>query len=131
MSFGWSAGDIAATIALAYNLIQVLDSCDGAAHEYREAVSFLRDLRRTLEPLAQFPNLTAQPGYGKEIAEQVGYIREPVETFLKSAEQYTASLGSKCCARPPPTYLSEDKMACFHFEESGRFENEDRVAYAD
>lgn len=83
MSFGWSAGDIAATIALAYNLIQVLDSCDGAAHEYREAVSFLRDLRRTLEPLAQFPNLTAQPGYGKEIAEQSGIYQETCGDILE------------------------------------------------
>jgi hypothetical protein len=94
MSFGWAAGDIAAAISLAYSLIQALDSCDGAASDYREAVDFLRNLNHTLQPLAQFPELTAHPGYGKEISERVGYIKEPVETFLKSAEEYTASLGA-------------------------------------
>jgi hypothetical protein len=45
MSFGWSAGDIAAAITLLYNLDEALDSCDGAAGDYREAVGFLEDLK--------------------------------------------------------------------------------------
>lgn len=49
MSFGWSAGDIAAAVTLVCKLIQAVDSVDGAAGNYREAVSFLRDLNRTLE----------------------------------------------------------------------------------
>ncbi|KAH7020281.1 hypothetical protein EDB80DRAFT_702743 [Ilyonectria destructans] len=43
MSFGWSAGDIDAAASLVYRLIQAPDSCDGAAGDYREALSFLRD----------------------------------------------------------------------------------------
>jgi len=67
MSFGWSAGDIAAAITVAYNLIQALDDADGAASNYREAMSFLGDLKRTLEPLHVFTAWSAYPAYGREI----------------------------------------------------------------
>ena len=43
MSFGWSAGDIAAAIKLAHRIYETLDSCHGAAREYREATS-LREI---------------------------------------------------------------------------------------
>jgi hypothetical protein len=95
MSFGWSAGDIAATLALLCNVIQVLDTADGAASSYREAVGFLRDLKRTLEPLQRIVNLDADSTYGPEIAEQVEHIRGPMADFLKKAVEYKTSLGKK------------------------------------
>jgi hypothetical protein len=98
MSFGWSASDIAAAIALIYNLIQALDSCDGAAGEYREAVSFLRDLKRTLDPFQTFTAWSAYPDYGREVAEQVAHIRKPVENFLQAVLKYEPSLGAKASA---------------------------------
>lgn len=94
MSFGWSAGDIAAAITLAYNLIQALDTCDGAASDYREAVSFLRDLMETLGPLQTFTACNANPIYGKDTKEQVGHIKEPVEKFLAAVLKYEPSLGA-------------------------------------
>lgn len=93
MSFGWSAGDIATAITLAYNLIQALDTCDGAAGDYREAVSFLRDLKRTLEPLQAFTASNVVPGYGSDIEEQVAHIKTPVEGFLAAVLKYEPSLG--------------------------------------
>jgi uncharacterized Zn finger protein len=71
MSFGWSAGDIAAAITLFLNLVEALDSRHGAAGDYREAVAFLRDLKRTLEPLQTFTAWNAYPAYGNDIREQV------------------------------------------------------------
>ncbi|CZR63036.1 uncharacterized protein PAC_12933 [Phialocephala subalpina] len=84
MSFGWSAGDIVAALTLTYNLIQALDSVDGAAGHYREAVGFLRDLKRVLEPLRTFSAWDVYPTYRKDIEEQVEYIKEPVDKFLKA-----------------------------------------------
>jgi hypothetical protein len=55
---------IAAAVTIAYNLIQALDSRDGAAGDYREAVTFLKDLKRTLEPLQTFAAWNAYPAYG-------------------------------------------------------------------
>ncbi|KAI0543273.1 hypothetical protein F4679DRAFT_569382 [Xylaria curta] len=95
MSFGWSAGDIATAVTVVYNLIQALDSCDGAASDYRESVSFLRDLKRTLEPLQTFTAWSAYPSYGRDIREHVGHIKEPVGQFLAMVQKYEPSLGSK------------------------------------
>jgi hypothetical protein len=93
MSFGWSAGDVATAIALTYKLIQVLDTCDGAAGDYRGGVSFLRDLTRSLEPLQTFTSCNANPIYGREIEEQVECIKKPVEDFLAAVLKYEPSLG--------------------------------------
>jgi hypothetical protein len=65
MSFGWSAGDIAAALTLLYDLIKAHDSIDGAAGNYREAVSFLRDLTRTLDLLEILTAWNAYPSYAK------------------------------------------------------------------
>jgi hypothetical protein len=92
MSFGWSAGDIATAVKLIYSLIQALNSCDGAASDYREAVGFLRDLNRTLDPLQSFAAWRAYPSYAKDIEEQVAQIREPVESFLKAVTKFEPSL---------------------------------------
>lgn len=93
MSFGWSAGDIAQAAKLIYNLIRALDTVDGAASNYREAVSFLHDLKRTLEPLQSFIAWQAYPTYGREIEEQVRHIKGPIEAFLAAAVKYEPSLG--------------------------------------
>jgi hypothetical protein len=95
MSFGWSAGDIATAILVTYNLIQALDSADGAASEYREAVAFLRDLKRTLEPLQAFTAWDAYPTYEKDVGEQVAYVKGPIEEFLATVVKYEPSLGAK------------------------------------
>ena len=95
MSFGWSVGDIAAAISLAYRIIEALDSWDGAAGDYREAVSFLRALKRTLEPLQTYTAWTAYPSYGADIEEQVKQIREPVQKFLEAVVKYEPSLGAQ------------------------------------
>ncbi|RYP56831.1 hypothetical protein DL771_011606 [Monosporascus sp. 5C6A] len=98
MSFGWSAGDIAAALRLVYNLYEALDSCDGAAKEYCETVFFLEDLTRTLEPLKTFTAWGAYPTYEKEIREQVEFIRGPVDEFLQAILKYEPSLGPRAKA---------------------------------
>jgi hypothetical protein len=96
MSFGWSVGDIATAITVLYNLIEALDSCSGAAGEYREAVGFLRNLKRTLDPLQTFTAAwKAYPTYGRDIGEQVAHIKQPIESFLATILKYEPSLGEK------------------------------------
>jgi len=108
MSFGWSAGDIATAIALTYNLIQALDDTHGAANDYREAVAFLGDLKRILEPLHAFTAWSAYPTYAKEIRTQVTYIKQPIEEFLAAILKYEPSLGDnarRCWRKGLPTAL--------------------------
>jgi hypothetical protein len=95
MSFGWSAGDIATALAVTYNLIQALDDAYGAANNYREAVAFLGDLKRVLEPLQTFTAWSAYPMYGGEIKKQLEQIKRPVQEFLTAVLKYEPSLGEK------------------------------------
>jgi len=99
MSFGWSASDIAAAVAVAYDIYEALDRCDGAANAYREAVSFLKELTRTLEPLKIFTTLRVCPTYGKEIMEEVDFIKAPLGRFLRSVLKYAPSLDPKARKR--------------------------------
>jgi hypothetical protein len=69
---------------LLYNLIEALDSTDGAAGNYREAVSFLRDLKRTLDPSEILAAWNAYPSYANDISDQVRYIKGPVKEFLNA-----------------------------------------------
>jgi hypothetical protein len=56
MTFGWSAGDIAVALKLLFNLVEALDSADGASRNYREAVGFLKDLTRTVRYISELPD---------------------------------------------------------------------------
>lgn len=57
-------------------------------------MAFLRDLKRTLDPLANVPGLDQYPDYSQQLSEQVGCIKEPVESFLQSVLRYERSLGA-------------------------------------
>jgi hypothetical protein len=95
MSFGWSAGDIAVALKLLFNLVEALDSADGASRNYREAVGFLKDLTRTLTPLEKLKDYNAYPSYASEISGQLQHIKKPIEDFLSSILKYEPSLGAK------------------------------------
>ncbi|KAH7136742.1 hypothetical protein B0J13DRAFT_80496 [Dactylonectria estremocensis] len=95
MSFGWSAGDIAAAITLVYNVAKALDDCDGASEDYREAMAFLQGLNRSLEPLQAFTAWKAYPEYGEQISKQVEYIRDSINKFRDEVLKLEPSLGEK------------------------------------
>lgn len=54
MSFGWSAGDIAAAITLFIDVVQAVDDVDGTATDYRNVASFLNSLIGTITNLKTF-----------------------------------------------------------------------------
>ncbi|KAH7146268.1 hypothetical protein EDB81DRAFT_934174 [Dactylonectria macrodidyma] len=113
MSFGWSAGDIAIAVKIAYNIYEALDSCQGAAKEYREAASFLKELTRTLEPLKTFTAWKAYPEYGKDIRDQVNFIKVPVDEFLRIVNKYEPSLGAGARSGHHRHIFMKLKYRCF------------------
>lgn len=94
MSFGWSAGDIAAAVKLSHGIYKVLESCNGAPSEYREAVAFLKELTQTLEPLKTFAAWGAYPVYGRDITERVALIKGPIESILQEILKLEPGLGN-------------------------------------
>jgi len=94
MSLGWSARDITQAVSQLVKLVRALDGEDGAASDYREAVSFLKSLQRTLEPLQTLSALLLDHAQREEIRGAVERIREPVEKFLASTARFESSLGT-------------------------------------
>jgi hypothetical protein len=93
MSFGWSASDIAQALILIVKTVKALDNVTGAPAHYREAVSFLGNLRHTLEPLQTLSIIGRYPDFGDEICDQVRQIKDPIERFLSIAAKFEPSLG--------------------------------------
>ena len=93
MSFGWSTGDIAIAIRLIYEVTNALDSSNGAAGDYRDTVLFLKDLKRTLEPLQCFTASDVPSAYRKDITEQVDHLKQPISEFLQTVAKFDSSLG--------------------------------------
>ncbi|KAF6809784.1 hypothetical protein CSOJ01_06719 [Colletotrichum sojae] len=94
MSFGWSAGDILAALKALKDVYDLLDDFNGAAGDYREATAFLKSLTQTLEQLATFTHWDAYPSYGDEIRAEVGFIKVPIQLFLRNVKKYEPSLGN-------------------------------------
>jgi hypothetical protein len=93
MSFGWSASDITQALIIIIKTIKALDNATGAPAHYREAVSFLGNLRHTLEPLQTLTIIGRYPTFGGDICEQVRQIKEPIERFLSIVAKFEPSLG--------------------------------------
>ncbi|KAH7323995.1 hypothetical protein BKA65DRAFT_78439 [Rhexocercosporidium sp. MPI-PUGE-AT-0058] len=94
MSFGWSVGDIAQAIIIVTKTVKALNDVDGAPAHYREAVSFLTSLKRTLEPLATFEGAGLDAACVDEVKELVGKIKPTLETFLQLVRKYQENLGA-------------------------------------
>jgi hypothetical protein len=93
MAFGWSAGDILTAINFIFEIAQALDEVDGAAKEFRDASTFLKDLKSALVPLQTFTALDTKPEYKKEIEQQVLEIKIPVERFIHDVRDLQEDLG--------------------------------------
>ena len=99
MSLSWSARDIAQAVNQLVKLVRALDGAKGAALDYREAVTFLTSLRRTLEPLQTLSALSLTLEQREEIREAVERIRTPVENFIAGTARFESSLGTDAKAR--------------------------------
>ncbi|GKT47474.1 uncharacterized protein ColSpa_07655 [Colletotrichum spaethianum] len=94
ISFGWSAGGIAAATKLLCDVYQALDDCSGASGDYRDAVAFLKSLTQILDRLKAFSDRNDYPAYNSEIREQVKLIKPPVDEFINSTQKYDKRLGN-------------------------------------
>ena len=82
-------------LTLVYNIIEALDDSAGSPADYREAVAFLRTLKRTLEPLETLSAFSVYPLHGLDITEEVAYIKAPVEELLAKVVKYEPNFAAK------------------------------------
>lgn len=93
MSFGWSAGDILAAGKFILDVASALDDVKGAAKDFREASSFLKNLNAALTPLEAFTALDSRPEYKADIEREVKAIKTPIEKFIDDVKETQKILG--------------------------------------
>jgi hypothetical protein len=93
MSFGWSAGDIAAAVSLLVEVLKSLDNANGAVKDYRNSITFLKNLTQTLKLLRTFAEANLEVSYKDEIFDAVEGIKVPVKEYLDLIVKYEDSLG--------------------------------------
>ncbi|KAH8654461.1 hypothetical protein BGZ60DRAFT_154674 [Tricladium varicosporioides] len=93
MSFGWSAGDIAAAVRLVNKIIQSVGNTGGAREHFQELESELKGLLRALHEIS---DLTSQPGQIPEIVAlkyAACLCEDTLKTFFEKIKPFDESLG--------------------------------------
>jgi hypothetical protein len=99
MSFGWSAGDIASTIAVLVKVGKALKNSDGAASEYQDTVEFIKSLVKTLESVQTIPERYPDLEWKDNLTEQAKAMDNAIEAFKKKIDKYDLSLGMESSRR--------------------------------
>jgi hypothetical protein len=93
-SFGWSAGDIIATITLVNRVIQCIGGAHGAEEHFQELVSELQGLSRALSEISE---LVRTPGQTPEI-QAIKFAScscgETLQRFYEKIRPFEDSLGA-------------------------------------
>lgn len=95
MSFGWSAGDILATVNTLAKVGKSLKESGGAATEYQEAVAFLSSVSRTLSGVQSLLRDNPNLRWGADLVEQGNILKSAIENLEQKIKKYDKSLGIK------------------------------------
>ena len=83
MSFGWSAGDIVATLNLLHKVVVALKDTGGASSDYQEVSSFLNVLTVTLQHLKALQAAPLDPDLAKNLEKLCEQVQGPLEPFCE------------------------------------------------
>lgn len=96
MSFGWSAGDIIATLKLLHQIRSAIRDSGGASSDFQDTLSFLQTLSRTLQHLNASQATPFNPELADNLREQCDHIRAPLAAFLNDVgSRFGPALGVK------------------------------------
>ena len=95
MSFGWSVGDIIASINLLVKIGCALKETGGASSEYQESIEFLFGLEITLQNLQSIaPVLLPSPQQGI-LQLEIEKIAKPIAKFFDRVQKLDRFLGKE------------------------------------
>jgi hypothetical protein len=83
MSFGWSAGDIVASLQLLNKAIVALKEIGGASSEYQHVINFLGLLTVTLQHLKALQSAPLDPDLSKNLEQHCTAVQGPLKSFLE------------------------------------------------
>lgn len=92
-AFGWSAGDIVASVQLVTKIAGALKETNGAKSDYRESVDFLFGLEITLQNLRTIAPVIATPSQQDIIQFEAEKIAKPLSDFFAKVQKFDAALG--------------------------------------
>lgn len=92
-SFGWSAGDIIATINLVSRVIQCIHSSHGATEHFQELVSELQSLSRALSEIAELTRIPGQTPEIQALKFASCACTETLQQFYEKIRPFEDSLG--------------------------------------
>lgn len=93
-SFGWSAGDIVATIALVNRLITCIGGAHNARDHFQELLSELQGLSRALDELSQLTQIPGQIPEIQALKFAACSCGETLQRFYEKIQPFEDSLGA-------------------------------------
>lgn len=111
--FGWSVGDLVASLQLVVKIAGALKETGGAKSDYQESIEFLLGLETTLQNLRSVaPSLVNQP---QESAVQLEAkkIVKPLSIFLAKIQNFHGALGLESKRSPWRTAPRKVQWAIF------------------
>jgi hypothetical protein len=95
MSFGWSAGDIATTIALCIKVGKALRESGGSTTEYQDVVKFVDRLGKTFSTIQQILQNNPNLRWEQELIEQGKLLKASINRFEGKFAKYANSLATE------------------------------------
>ena len=92
-AFGWSAGDIVASIKIIVEVSKAFKDAGGASSQFAETTAFLDAFEATLRRIKDYTNDNADAKYTDSIVEQVKLIDGPYSKFEKYMLGFCPALG--------------------------------------
>jgi hypothetical protein len=83
MSFGWSVGDIVASLQLLNKAISALKEIDGASSDYQHVINFLGLLTVTLQHLKALQYAPLDPDLSMNLEQHCTAVQGPLKSFLE------------------------------------------------
>ena len=93
-SFGWSAGDVVATIALVNRVVQCISGTHNAQDHFQELLSELYGLSRALEDISRLTRIPGQTPEIQALKFATCSCGEALERFYKKIQPFEGSLAA-------------------------------------
>lgn len=93
-AFGWSAGDLVASIKIVIRIAGALKESGGAKADFQEVTEFLFGLEITLQNLKSISPVLTIPSQEYIVQQEVKRISEPLQAFFTKVEKFERCLGS-------------------------------------
>jgi hypothetical protein len=92
-AFGWSVGDIVASIQLVAKIVVALKETGGAKSEYQESIEFLFGLEVTLQNLQTIAPVLLTRSQESILQVEIEKIAKPISIFFGKVKKLDTALG--------------------------------------